>query len=48
MNTRRQEPVGVISEAAYHVRKDVVYYFKRQRMRRELTFFGAPELMKAL
>ena len=40
MYIRKQEPVGVILEASYHIRKDVGYHFKIRRMRKELIFGG--------
>ena len=42
MYIRKQEPVGVILEAAYHIRKDVCYHFKIERMVKELIFGGHP------
>lgn len=37
MNTRRQESIEIISDAAFFIRKDVVYYFKKWRLERKLT-----------
>ena len=42
MYIRKQEPVGVIPEAAYHMRKDVCYLFKIGRTGKELIFGGHP------